>query len=345
MRVLMTGHQGYIGPVAVKVFKQAGLEVIGLDTGYFKDCLTKAGGVMAPDAEIVCDMRDVTVDHLRGMDAVMHWAALSNDPMGELSPDLTYDINLKSTITLARLAKEAGVRRFVMASSCSIYGASDTSRPLDETAEFNPVSAYAVSKVESEQALRELADDTFSPVFMRNATAFGVSPRTRLDLVLNNLMAVARATGEIRVLSDGTPWRPIVHIEDISQAAMCAVRAPREAVHCQAFNVGRSDMNYQVKDIAEAVGRAVPGSKVVIANQSGPDSRSYRVDFSKAAKLLPGFAPRWTLDDGCRELSEWLDTQGIGSSDDLNSPLYIRLRKLRALLGDKLVDEQLRWAQ
>jgi nucleoside-diphosphate-sugar epimerase len=347
MRVLVTGHLGYIGPVMVRCFRAAGHHVTGLDTGYFQDCIEaepKDSGAVAgrPDAEIVKDIRTVDRADLEGFDAIVHLSALSNDPMGELNEALTADINFKASVRLATLAKQAGVGRFIFASSCSLYGAAGGEAPLTETAAMNPVSAYAVSKVRTEEAVSPLADKHFSPVFMRNATAYGVSPRLRLDLVVNNLMAWARTTGEIRVMSDGSPWRPIVHIEDISRAALAAAEAPREAIHNEAFNIGRNDANYRVRDIAEAVARQVPGSRLLITGETAGDLRSYRVDFSKALNHLPGFAPSWTLEQGCAELDRWFDRHEIDSTG-FQSRRYIRLKQLRHLLDDGRLTDDLYW--
>jgi nucleoside-diphosphate-sugar epimerase len=341
MRVLITGHLGYIGPVMVRLLKQHGHTVTGLDVGYFRSCTVAGQTLVAPDAEIVKDVREVTTDDMAGQDAVIHLAALSNDPLGALNPELTYDINLRASLKVAECARKAGVRRFVFASSCSIYGASaDTTRGLTEEAEFNPVSAYAISKVKTEEGLHALANDEFSPVYLRNATAYGVSARTRLDLVVNNLMAYAHDRGEIRVLSDGTPWRPLVHIEDISRAAEAAITAPREAVHNQAFNIGRNDANYQVRDIAEAVARAVPQAKLVITGENGGDPRSYRVDFSKALNGLPGFTPQWTLQAGVEQLDRWFREGGLGG-EHFEGRRFIRLKQLRHLLDTGAVDSEL----
>lgn len=342
MKVLITGHQGFIGPVAIDLFKAAGHEVTGLDVGYFRSCTVAGRQVTQADREIDRDIRDVTADDFAGIDAVVHLAALSNDPLGALDPQITFDINLESSLRAARLAKQAGVARFVFASSCSIYGAAgNTQTALDEGAPFNPVSAYAISKVKTEEGLRAMASDTFSPVFLRNATAYGVSGRTRLDLVLNNLMACAHATGKIRVLSDGTPWRPLVHIEDISRAALAAVEAPQDSIHNQAFNIGRNDANYQVRDIAEMVKKFVPHAELVITGETGGDSRSYKVNFSKAMNALPGFAAHWTLEAGARELDEWLRAGGLGQ-EDFQDRRFIRLKQLNHLMATKAVDDNLR---
>lgn len=342
MRVLITGHLGYIGPVMTRTLKAAGHHVTGLDVGYFRECGAAYTPWEAPDAEIVKDIRDIATDDFVGVDAVVHLAALSNDPLGEINPSLTDDINFEASVRAARCAKAAAVRRFVFASSCSVYGAADDSAvPLDETASTNPVSTYAISKVRTEEALHLLADDGFSPVTLRNATAFGVSARTRLDLVLNNLMAYAHATGSIVVKSDGTPWRPLVHIEDISMAVSVCIAAPREAIHDEIFNIGRQDANYQVSDIALTVKRVVPDAELVITGESGGDPRSYRVDFTKALTKLPGFAPRWTLDMGAQELDRWFRS-GVLESDHFDSRRFVRLQQLRHLMEVGAVDEALR---
>ena len=328
MHLLVTGNLGFIGPILTRIAKEEGHEVTGLDVGYFADCLGPTQAEVPPDRQIWRDVRDARAADLEGVDAVVHLAGLSNDPMGALNDRLTYDINLDSTVRLGELAKSAGVGRFVFASSCSIYGAAgDTLAPLDETAPFNPVSAYAISKVKSEAGLAALADATFSPVFMRNATAYGVSPRTRFDLVVNNLAGWAYATGSIKVMSDGTPWRPLTHIEDISRAALRAAAAAREAVHNQAFNIGRDDANYQVRDIAEAVAAAFPKARLEITGETGGDSRSYRVSFAKARQRLPGFAPTWTLERGVQEIARFLQDSGLGDHA-FDSRLFIRLKAL-----------------
>jgi nucleoside-diphosphate-sugar epimerase len=340
MRILVTGHLGYIGPIMIAVCKEAGHVVTGLDTGYFHDCILSGSDVPAPDKEIIRDIRNVRMEDLEGIDAIIHLAALSNDPLGQLDPELTLDINSTASIRLATMAKEAGVSRFIFASSCSIYGAANNETTLDETAPFNPVSAYAVSKVRTESALSKLAGDGFSPVFMRNATAYGVSPRLRFDLVLNNLMAWAKTTGKIKVLSDGTPWRPLVHIQDISRAAVAAAEARLSAVHNQAFNIGRDDANYQVRDIAAAVGKTVPTAKVEILGKTGGDLRSYRVNFSKATTRLPGFSPTWTIDHGCEELDRWFANNRT-ADECFDTRFFIRLKQLTYLLETGRVDKKL----
>lgn len=341
MRVLITGHQGYIGTVMVAAFKRAGHFVAGLDTGYFRDCLLDEPDE-APDVEVARDIRQVQAEDFRGIDCVVHLAALSNDPMGELAPELTRQINYEATIRTAQVAKASGVARFVFASSCSLYGAASSDDPLTEDAPFNPVSAYAVSKVKSELALRELADSRFTPVFLRNATAFGVSPRMRFDLVLNNLTAWAKTSGRIRVMSDGSPWRPLVHIEDISRAALCAAESPRDAVHNEAFNIGRNDNNLRIRDIAEVVARRVPQATVEITGETAGDRRSYRVSFDKAMERLPGFAATWTVERGCRELTDWFDSRAE-SVDSFQSRQCIRLKQLHHLMAQGRLSASLLW--
>lgn len=341
MHILITGNQGFIGPVLARLAREAGHKTTGLDIGYFETCVSSLTPDILPDRQIVRDIRDVRPDDLEGVDAVIHLAGLSNDPMGALNPDLTYDINLEATARLGELARDAGVSRFIFASSCSIYGAAGNEGALDETAAFNPVSAYAISKVRSEERLSALANEHFSPVFMRNATAYGVSPRTRFDLVVNNLSGWAHTAGIIKVMSDGTPWRPLVHIEDISRAALAAATAPREVIHNQAFNVGRNDANYQVRDIAEAVKAAFPAANLEITGETGGDPRSYKVDFTKALTKLPGFAPQWTLEKGVEEIARFLKDNGL-SDGTFDNRLFIRLKQLKYGLDSGALDASLR---
>jgi len=302
MRVLLTGHQGYLGTVMAPVLAAAGHEVIGLDSGLFADCVLGPAPQDPPGHRI--DLRDVTSAELSGVDAVVHLAALSNDPLGSLAPELTYDVNHHASVRLARLAKDAGVRRFLYASTCSVYGASGSDDVVGEDAPLRPVTPYAESKVRVESDLVDLADDDFTPVSMRNATAFGFSPRLRADIVLNNLVGLAHLSGEARVLSDGTPWRPLVHAHDIATAFAAALVAPREAVHAKAFNVGMAENNLTVAQIAAQVVEAVPGAQLVITGEAGPDPRSYRVDFSRIRAALPDYHPQWTVKAGATELAE-----------------------------------------
>jgi len=339
-RVLVTGHRGYIGAVTVPLLRGLGYDVVGLDCDLYQGC--DFGDEAAPLVpEIGRDVREIEARDLLGIDAIVHLAALSNDPVGDLNPRATYDINHEASVRLARLARDAGVGRFLFSSSCSNYGAAGEA-PVTEESELRPLTAYAVSKVRVEQDVGPLADHRFSPTFLRNATAYGVSPRLRLDLVLNDLVASAVVTGGVRVLSDGTPWRPLVHIEDIAQAFAAILAAPRDAVHNQAFNIGASGENFRVRDLAEMVRDTVPGSRVEYAEGAGPDPRSYRVDFAKVARLVPGFTPRWTARRGVRQLYEAFHAAGM-TADDLDGPRFKRVRRLKQLLAEDALDERLRW--
>ncbi|GAB2824419.1 NAD-dependent epimerase/dehydratase family protein [Streptomyces daliensis] len=339
MRVLLTGHQGYLGTVMAPVLTAAGHEVVGLDSGLFADCLL--GPAPAEPRGHRVDLRDVTAEHVAGVDAVIHLAALSNDPLGSLAPDLTYDINHHASVRLARLARDAGVRRFLYASTCSVYGAAGGDELVTEEAPLRPVTPYAESKVRVEDDLHALADGDFSPVFMRNATAFGYSPRLRADIVLNNLVGHALLSGEVLVLSDGTPWRPLVHAADIARAFTAALTAPREAVHDQAFNIGSEVNNVTVAEIAEQVAAAVPGSKVNITGETGADPRSYRVDFSRFRAAADGFDCEWTVKQGALELADAYREHGLTREDF--EQRFTRLAVLRAASDTGAVDDTLRW--
>jgi len=289
------------------------------------------------------DVRDAEISDVKGFDAIMHLAALSNDPLGDLNPSLTDEINHLASVRLAKLAKEAGVSRFLFSSSCSTYGAAGGDSLLNEEAELRPVTPYGMSKVKVEQDVAKLADSNFSPTFLRNATAYGVSPRLRFDLVLNNLVAWAFATKRIHIKSDGTPWRPIVHIEDISRAFIAILNAPREKVHCQAFNVGLTEENYQIQELAEIVREVVPDSRVEYAKDGGPDTRCYRVDFSKLARVLPDCKLRWNARDGARQL--YHAVQKVGTKlEDFEGPRYKRISHIQSLLNSGRLDSSLRWS-
>jgi nucleoside-diphosphate-sugar epimerase len=340
MRVLVTGHAGYIGAVVVPTLISNGHQVTGLDTFFFENCGWNDEMVSIP---AVCkDIRNVVREDLTGFDAVVHLAALSNDPLGDLKREWTNEINYLASVRLARLAKEAGVQRFVYASSCSMYGASSSEDLLTEDAPLRPITPYAESKVRTEQALGELADSGFSPILMRNATAYGVSPYLRMDLVLNNLTGWAYTTGKIRIMSDGTPWRPIVHIRDIALACATLLAAPRSAIHNQAFNIGSNSENYQVRELAEIVRETIPNCSIEYAGDSKPDPRSYRVDFSKIARSIPSFKPTWNARLGAQELFDAFHKAQLALAD-FQGRKYIRLAELKYLLDTNRLDQMLFW--
>src|SRR5215468_8949825 len=317
MRVLVAGHRGYIGAVLVPFLRDAGHEVDGMDLGLYEGC-DLGPAPQDPGALQPCDIRDTDPAQLRGYDAVVCLAALSNDPLGDLNPAATYSINLDGTLRLAQAAKDAGVPRFLFASSCSLYGAAG-SAAVAEDAELFPVTPYGETKVVAERELALLADDSFSPVYLRNATAYGASPRLRLDIVVNNLTAVAMTTGQVRLESDGTPWRPLVHIEDISRAFLAMLEAPRELVHDQAFNVGRQEDNVQIRAIAEMVREAVPASELTFAEGAGPDLRNYQVDFAKLTDRFPELKLRWSVREGIGELVGAYREHGLSYQDFTSS--------------------------
>ena len=340
MKVLVTGQQGYIGSVMVPLLLEAGHEVVGLDTGLYEAC---SFGDRRPDtAGVRLDIRDVEPRHLDGFEAVVHLAALSNDPLGDLDPQLTYDINHGASVRLARAAREAGVERFLFASSCSLYGASGTDAPLTEEAPFNPVTPYGESKILVEQDISELATDSFSPVFFRNATAYGVSPYLRVDIMVNNLVGYAVTTGEVLIKSDGSPWRPLVHVEDICRAFVAGLEADRRRIHNQAFNVGLSEENFRVREVADMVESVVTGSRVQFADGASPDARDYRVDFGKIQRVLPEFRPRWTVCKGVEELYEAYRRFDL-TADEFLGGRYVRLAEIKRLQGQDRLDDQLRW--
>jgi len=337
MKVLLTGHEGYIGSVLTPLLQAAGHTVVGVDTGYFR----QADGAQAQQPRR--DVRDLELADLAGCQAVVHLAALSNDPMGNLQPELTAEINFHASLRLAELARQAGVERFLFSSSCSVYGLASADERATEESPLNPLTPYAISKVRTEQEVSRLADEHFSPVFLRNATVYGWSPCFRSDLVLNNLAGWAFTTQQVRILSDGTPWRPIAHVQDIARAFLALLEAPRTAIHNQVFNVGANRENYQVSRLANIVQAAFPGCQVLYAEGGGPDPRSYRVDFTKLARHVPAYRPAWNAQRGAQELLAAYRQVQL-RLEDFNGPRYVRLAQLKQLVQSGALDETLRWS-
>lgn len=341
MKVLVTGHDGYIGTVLVPMLQAAGHEVVGLDSFLFSEC---GFGVTPADLQFVqMDIRDVTTEDLRGFDAVIHLAAISNDPLGDLNPEATLAINHRGTVSVAQAAKRAGVTRFLFSSSCSLYG-SQGDEPIDESANFNPLTPYGESKVLSEADLSAMADDDFSPTFLRNATAYGASPRLRGDLVVNNLTGFACTTGKVFLKSDGTSWRPLVHVEDISRAFLAVLDADRAVVHNEAYNVGATGENYRIRDVALLVNQVVPNSEITISDEAFNDPRNYRVSSDKLASRLPNAVPQWTVRMGIEELYEAYQRNAL-RLEDLEGDRYMRIRHVLRLVERGRLDMNLRWQE
>jgi len=338
--VLLTGHQGYIGSVMGPRLMARGYQVVGLDTVYYgEDC------AFVPDQETIPttqkDIRDLTAGDLTGFDTVIHLAALSNDPLGNLKEQLTYDINLEASTRLARLAKESGARRFLFSSSCSMHGAS-TAATVDETTPVHPITPYGESKIRAEKEISSLAEDSFSPIFLRNGTVYGVSPRLRVDVVLNNLVGWAFTTGKVRLYTDGTPWRPLIHVEDVCDAFIAAIEAPLQTIHNQVFHVGSNKENYQISQLAEIVRSVVPGCEIEYSTDHEGDQRTYIADFSKIEKLLPEFRPKWTATSGAQQLYHAYQEAGL-TLEQFTGSRYIRLKRIDELLLSGQLDTSLRW--
>lgn len=329
MKVFVTGHRGYIGTHLVDLLKQNGHYVTGCDLNLFDGCAWEP--ITKPDKELIKDIRQIGLNDIEGYDCIMHLAAISNDPMGDLDPELTFSVNRDGSVNLAKLARQAGVGRFLFSGSCSIYGQGEK-LDLDENAAFNPITAYAKSKIETEKAVSALADDSFSPVFLRNSTAYGHSPMLRIDLVVNNLLGCAVARGDIRIMSDGTPWRPLIHCRDIAAAFIAIMNAPKEAIHNKAINIGANAENYQVKDVGDRVQKFVPEAKIVYTNEVGTDPRNYRVSFDLLGRLLPDFKLEYTLSSGMEELYKKFRQHSFNQAD-FDGDQFVRLRTLKKRLS------------
>lgn len=340
MRILMTGHLGYLGSVMAARFVEAGHQVTGLDTGYFADCLFVAPLAAAAVPELRRDLREIGPRDLEGFDAVVHLAALSNDPLGNLNEDWTMSINHRASVKLADDARAAGVGRFLFSSSCIMYGASAVAE-VNEDSPLDPRTAYARSKVEAERGIAALATPSFSPVFLRNGTVYGISPRMRFDTVLNSLAGAAVATGRVTVHGDGAPWRPVVHIEDVAQVFLAALTAPRERIHNQALNAAAASVNHQVISLARAVAAAVPGARLECLGQPEADRRTYKANFDKIARLLPDFRLRWTVEAGIEQLVDHFQRRGLTEAE-FHSPLFTRMKWLGGLVSEGRVDSSLR---
>ena len=341
MRVLVSGNLGYIGTLLTPILAELGYEVWGLDTGYYQECLLGAAPASRVVRQIIKDVRKVAASDVEGVDAIVHLAALSNDPTGELNPELTHEINTGGSMRLAEFARDAGVKRFIFSSSCSIYGQSE-GKALTEESAFNPQTAYAHSKVDTEAGLLQLATDEFSPVFLRNATAYGLSSRLRFDIAVNNLTGWGYTTGKVTLMSDGRAWRPMVHVEDICQAIAEVLNAPRELIHSQAFNVGSEEENYQIRDIAKMVAEIVPNCEVTFAEGAAADNRTYNVSFEKIQRVFPCYVPRWSVRKGIGQLHEAFKRVSL-TYPDFSGRLYTRLKQLNHLIESGILSTDLFW--
>lgn len=341
MRVLVTGHLGYVGTVLVKLLRAANHEVFGIDSDLYRGSTFGDEKSILSTPSLQKDIRDIEFADIEGFDGILHLAGLSNDPLGDLNPSLTYEINHQASVRLAKMAKEVGVERFVFSSSCSNYGAGGQDF-LDENSPLNPVTPYGKSKVMVEQDVSGLADDDFSPTFLRSATAYGVSPRLRFDLVINNLVAWAYTTGKVFLKSDGTPWRPVVHVEDMALAFKAALEAPRELIHNKVFNVGRTEDNYRIRELAEIVAETVPNSQVTFSESAEPDKRNYRVNCDFIIQTLPGYQPRWNARKGVEQLYEAYQEEGI-KLEDFEGPRYRRILHVKELIQEGQLNRELRW--
>lgn len=340
-KIIVTGHNGYIGTHLVRLLSEKGFYVKGIDTNYFNDECNFTNYIK-PDEEIIKDTRLIEAQDLEGFYAICHLAALSNDPMGALNEGLTHEINHLASVNIAKLSKKVGVEKFIFSGSCSMYGINDGKEALDETDDFAPVTAYAISKVNTEKDLKGINDKNFSTTFLRNSTAYGLSPKLRLDLVVNNLVGWAVTTGKIKIMSDGTPWRPLVHAEDIARAFVAVIESPKDQVNGESFNVGQNSENYQIKDIARLVEEVIPGCEVELTGEHGSDSRSYRVDFSKISNELPLFKPRWKLKEAIEAIYEGYKVMGM-DNEKFNGRYFIRLKQLEFLIATKMLGNDLFW--